>query len=107
MTSVHEAWDHELDRLEADLRRAEATATEANPETVRPWHTWEPPAMPGPIPADLLDRATGLLGRIETAQNALTRSLSAVQDQLGFASKVGDIAPAAGERRPVYLDVSC
>lgn len=112
MGGVHEAWAHELDRLEADLHRAEASvadsrAAEGGPEAHLTWAPWEPPAMPGPIPADLVDRATGLLARFEVVRGSLSRSLSAIQGQLGFASKVGDISPAAGERRPVYLDVSC
>ncbi len=107
MSGVHEAWVRELDLLEADLHRAEAIAAEGGPEADLAWDPWEPPAMPGPIPADLVDRATALLDRFEAVRSSLSRSLSAIQGQLGFASRVGDISPAAGERRPVYLDVSC
>lgn len=103
--SVHEAWTRELDRLEAGLLLAEHVAT--GTEGDQPPTAWEPPAMPGPIPGSLVERATGLLDRLEAARESVARSLTDVQAQLGFANRVGDIAPAAAERRPVYLDVSC
>jgi len=94
-------WETELDRLELDVVRAERLAKGLSALAVDPW---DPPAIPGQMPADLAHRAQDLLDRQGRATVELARALAAAQKQVAYGERLSDAtgrAPAV----PVYLDL--
>lgn len=94
-------WETELDRLELDVIRAERLAKGLSDLSVDPWN---PPAIPGQMPADLAHRAQDLLDREERAIAELARALAAAQKQVALGERVSD-ATAPAPAGPVYLDL--
>jgi len=97
---IRAVWEIELDRLELDVVRAERLLKGLQ---ALPTDPWIPPAVPGPMPADLVTRAQDLIDRQDRATARLRDSLSAAQQQIAYADRVSDSLgrPTA----PVYLDV--
>jgi hypothetical protein len=106
--SFRAVWEAELDRLELDVVRVERLLSGADDASSavqgasgRPW---SPPAVPGPMPADLFPRARDILERQTRAEGALREALSSAQKQLAYGSRVSD-ATAPGRAQPVYVDL--
>ena len=97
---IRAVWEIELDRLELDVVRVERLLKGLQSLPTDPWI---PPAVPGPMPADLVLRAQDLIDRQDRATARLKESLSAAHQQIAYADRVtGSIGrPTA----PVYLDV--
>jgi hypothetical protein len=98
---VRAVWKTELDRLEVDVIRVERLLDKLDAVAVQPW---DPPVVPGPMPADLAVRAQDLLDRQERVTAELRRALGEAQRQLAYADRVADVVAPVGSR-PVYLDV--
>jgi hypothetical protein len=94
-------WEVELDRLEVDVIRVERLVRSLDALPLEPWN---PPPVPGQMPADLALRAEDLLDRQERAIAELRGALTEAQRQLAYADRVSDaVGPSAA--RPVYLDL--
>lgn len=94
-------WEVELDRLEIDVVRAERLLKGLDNLPTEPWN---PPLMPGQIPADLAGRAQELLDRQERATRELNGALTAAKKQIAYAARLTD-ATGRGPVGPVYLDL--
>lgn len=106
MTTVNQSyvraiWEVELDRLELDVLRAERLLKGLEALTVEPWN---PPRVPGQMPADLAVRAKELLDRQERATAALHAALESAQRQLAYGDRLAGVV-GSGPARPVYLDL--
>jgi len=95
-------WVEVLDRLEADLDLHTRLIASAGVATVE---TWLPPAITEPLPAELADRARGLLWRQEKLAEQLRSALSDLARQRAqvrtLASGPGGEPPAAA-----YVDLT-
>jgi len=98
---IRAVWECELDRLEIDVVRAERLLKSLDAIPAEPW---DPPAVPGQMPADLALRAQELLDRQERASAELASALTAAQRQFAYGERVTDVA-GGGPARPVYLDL--
>lgn len=94
-------WETEIDRLELDVIRAERLLKGL---ASMPTEPWDPPVIPGQMPADLAIRAQDLLDRQERATARLTAALTEAQRQLSYADRVTDVSGRA-VTAPVYLDL--
>jgi len=94
-------WESELDRLELDVLRIERLLKGL---ATIPGEPWDPPEVPGQMPADLAVRAEQLLDRQERAAAALQSALVAAQRQIAYGDKVTEAA-GSGPAPPVYLDL--
>lgn len=99
--ALHAVWHNELDALELDVIRAERLLKGL--ETL-PTEPWNPPPVPGAMPADLVPRAQDLLDRQAAARAALRDALTGAQRQIAFHERVSG-ATGRGASGPVYLDV--
>lgn len=101
MTDRHHLhWETVLDRLELDLLQSERKL--ANPDAPDP-EPWSAPTMPGPIPADLVDRARDILARQQEVRDKLAVAALSLRRHEDFAAKVDRAVTPTG--RPVYLDI--
>lgn len=98
---VRSIWETEIDRLELEVIRIERLLRGL---TAGPMEPWQPPAVPGPIPPDLLARATDLLERQAEARSALIHALAVAQKQIAYAQRVARISTRS-LAEPVYLDL--
>lgn len=94
-------WESEIDRLELEVIRVERLVRGL---VAAPAEPWSPPAVPAPMPTDLIPRASELLERQEVAQRALVLALAAAQKQAAYAERVVDLTGRRGTE-PVYLDL--
>lgn len=95
-------WENEIDRLELEVIRTERLIRGL---TSAPLEPWAPPAVPGPMPADLISRATELLERQEAAREALTAALADAQRQTAYAERVMQMTGRKRPSEPIYLDL--
>jgi len=98
---IRAVWQTELDRLELDVIRAERLLKGLSSIPAEPW---DPPSVPGQIPADLAARAQDLLDRQEQAMADLRSGLAAAHKQISYGDRLTD-ATGRGPSRPVYLDL--
>ena len=98
--SLRALWEAELDRLERAVRRAERVA-EGKPSA--PPEPWNPPDLPGRIPADLAERALDLLDRQDRVAAELTRALPVAQKNLAYAERLNQVTGRPANA--VYLDL--
>jgi hypothetical protein len=98
---IRAIWETEIDRLELEVIRVERLVRGL---VSAPDEPWRPPAVPGPMPHDLVPRANELMERQELAQQALVLALAEAQRQAAYADRVAEITgrPSA---EPVYLDL--
>ena len=96
----HLRWEIALDRLELDVLRAERMLE--NPERPAP-ASWDEPDL-GPIPPDLVERATELRTRQVRVLDQLTTALGSVARHHEFAARVDRATRREGAA--VFLDVS-
>ena len=74
------AWRAVLDELEAAIDRAEDVLASNGEAAVPPAFT--PPAVPGPVPAELRARAQALVDRATGIEAALAAAAAATRGQL-------------------------
>ncbi|MBO9521604.1 MAG: hypothetical protein J7518_08715 [Nocardioidaceae bacterium] len=98
---IRSIWETEIDRLELEVIRIERLLRGLHAAPAEPW---QPPAVPEPIPADLLARATDLLDRQEIARTALKDALAEAQKQVAYADRVAQVT-GRSLTEPVYLDL--
>jgi hypothetical protein len=98
---IRAVWECELDRLELDVLRTERLLAGLTSVPIEPWN---PPSVPGQMPADLAARAQDLLDRQERATVELGAALAAAQKQIAYGVRVAD-ATGPSPARPVYLDL--
>lgn len=96
----HLHWETILDRLELDVLLSERKLTDPDAPDPEPWSE---PHLPGPIPADLVDRARTLLARQQEVRDKLAVAALTVRrhEQLAVRMDLAVTPPA----RSVYLDV--
>lgn len=104
MHDDHLAWAEVLDQLERDAEMMERLAGSDAPEAGFQPAPWEPPAIRGPLPDELLDRAREVQRRQDAARAALTEALAAVRDRQRLSRRPAalPVTPA----RPAYVDIS-
>lgn len=101
MTDRHHLhWETVLDRLELDLMLAERKLT--NPDAPDP-EPWSEPHLPGPIPADLLDRARTLLSRQQEVRDRLAVAALSLRRHEQLTARVDRAVTQRASS--VYLDV--
>jgi hypothetical protein len=86
-----EDWASILDRLETEISLAFAGESSG----------WQPPADPGPIPEDLIQRATRILSAHQEAAVMLTASRATTGRHLAAIDSV----PDSTRRPPALLDL--
>ncbi|MCW2814662.1 MAG: hypothetical protein JWN84_2117 [Nocardioides sp.] len=94
------SWNIELDRLELDVMRAERALPQGDPVRT---DSWNPPAVIGPIPPALVERALGLLARQEACLEEMDRRLGGAARQQAMAAAVSR-ATGSHHSPPVYVD---
>ena len=97
----HDAWVAELDRLEVDVALAEAMLAADHLELTEP-AAWSPPAMRGPLPADLEPRARLVLERQLAVAHLLAERLTRTDRHRRYTQAVRD---TAHPEVPVYVDL--
>jgi hypothetical protein len=98
---VRSVWETEIDRLELEVIRIERLLRGLHAAPAEPW---QPPAVPGPIPDDLLARASQLLDRQAEARAELKDALAEAQRQVAYAERVANLT-GRSLTEPVYLDL--
>ena len=103
---THAAWRAALDELEALVTEADASLPAGDtgtPTPPTPPRRWTPPTGLGPLPQDLVTRASslaerqrGVIGRLEAARAAVVQHLGAVRA----------VEASHEPSRPVYLDAT-
>lgn len=97
-----EAWARALDALEADLAETnqmlDGSPDEIGPLVLRRATAWRVPHGLGPLPAELADRASGVLAAQRSTAARLARALSATR----VRARILDAG--ADRTAPVYLD---
>ena len=100
-----EAWCRALEAVELDVEAAEAlvehlhSAREDEAPVEAPAAAWTPPALPGPIPGDLADRAKRLLERQLDVSRRLADAMALARSHRRALAKLD-----ASEPPPVYVD---
>ncbi|MBG6190478.1 hypothetical protein IWX64_001418 [Arthrobacter sp. CAN_A212] len=97
---THGQWVAVLDTLERGI----ATAANAqHDDVVDASPGWHPPADPGPLPSDLVERAL----HIQAAQRSIAGQLrSAVRDNRQHHALLGAVNASTARPGAVYLDVA-
>jgi hypothetical protein len=96
-----DAWQVDLDRIELDVLRAERALQTGS--DLRTDH-WDVPSNHGPLPAELRERAVGILDRQRQVMDRIAERLGVtlrhqtVLDRVGLSSSLSNV--------PIYLDVS-
>ncbi len=97
------AWSDALAELESDIERAEAVLAAVrgggDTDAPLPGGGWTPPRVPGPIPADLVERASALLERQRETARRLSLAMTASRRHLAVVDRLAGPAP-----RPMYVD---
>lgn len=98
---IRAVWENEIDRLELEVIRVERLVRGL---VGAPHEPWRPPIVPGPMPADLVSRASELQERQDRARAELAIALADAQKQIVYADRVVEIT---GRRSsgPIYLDL--
>lgn len=98
----HDRWVDLLDRLEDDVAIAMCALDDPS---APPAHTelWAPPTDMGPLPEDLLPRASLLQRAQKSVRDRQAQALESVRQQLGA---VQSVPKDAGNNGAVYLNVT-
>ncbi|MEI5675478.1 MULTISPECIES: hypothetical protein [Nocardioides] len=97
----HDAWQVDLDRIELDVIRAERALE--NGSELRT-DAWDLPGNHGTIPAELRERAEGILARQHSVMERIAEQLGITLRHQGLLDRVG--LSSSLSNVPVYLDVS-
>jgi hypothetical protein len=93
-------WSTVLDHLEGEVLAAEQTMADGRAEEIAAWgrrtEDWVPPAMLGPVPDDLRERAMRLLQHQLAVAEALIERITQSQRQRDVAARM-----SYGRSRPV------
>jgi hypothetical protein len=100
-SEVHADWVLALDRLEVDVLLAERLVRSLDPA---PLQEWRPPLLTGPMPDDLVDRATAILRRQEAVLAALTSALDLNGRHQGLTRRIAAVLTPGP--RPAYVDAT-
>lgn len=93
-------WVAVLDTLERGIATAANAQHDDAVDAARGWH---PPADPGPLPPDLVDRAR----RIQAAQLSIAAQLrSAIRENRQHHALLGAVNASTARPGAVYLDVA-
>ena len=90
-------WSRTLDQLEDAVHRAGQ-----DPESMPA--TWQPPTDLGPLPVEMVDRATRLVAQQEEAARGISLRLGATARHQSLVAAL-DSRSARQNRPPVYIDV--
>ncbi len=96
------AWSEALAELESDVEQAEAVLAavrEGRGEEKLPTGGWTPPAVRGPIPDDLVERAQVLLERQQETVRRIALAMTASRRHLAVIDRLSGPAP-----RPMFVD---
>ena len=103
---THAAWLAALDELEAVAGRdpqLTADGTGVSGAGLGALGTWTPPAGLGPLPVELVDRASAVAG---VQRGALARLDAARKAVLAHLGAVRSVESSHEPERPVYLDAT-
>ncbi len=95
-------WQATLERLELDVLRAE-TALADDDVAALPVAAWSPPAIDGPMPEDLHDRARAVLVRQQQVMAALVGARARTNRQQQVVAHLHQ-ASVRDHTRAVYVD---
>lgn len=99
------AWESALDDLELTLEETEHLLRGGHPaQDTAPQQTWTPPALPGPLPAELADRARELLARQQDLIARASQAATNLRTNASYVDRLADTRTA--HRGPIYVDVS-
>ncbi len=98
------AWEAALDELELTLAETERLLAGEDPATV-PVAPWTPPQLDSPLPAEMVARATSLLGRQQNLAERTARAMSDTRHAMAYVARVADASGTRQPARPVYLDI--
>jgi hypothetical protein len=101
-SDFHQSWVAELTRLEVDVALAEQLLAESHHEPPA-LPEWQPPAVRGPLPADLEPRARLVLERQVAVAYLIAEKLTVTHQHRRLTQRIRD---TAGPDIPVYIDVS-
>lgn len=98
----HAAWVSALDHLDLEVNLAESLLYSPDPLALAPESLlpWSPPVLPVPLPADLIDRARGVLDRQLSVSGRLAAGITSNRRQSLLADRLGGYE----RERPVFLD---
>lgn len=103
-------WEEILDRIEADLERAEARLSDPRAvaeevDALAGIEPWAEPQPGTPLPAYLLDRARELIRRQEAVLVLLPRAQDRLRKQQAFTTRVRETTRSTGVTS-VYIDAT-
>lgn len=93
-------WEIELDRLELDVMRVERALRQD--DAVRT-DVWSVPTLPGPLPAELVDRALQLAARQDACLDEMEQRLGRAARQHAMAVAISR-ATVPDQCVPIYVD---
>jgi hypothetical protein len=96
----HLHWETVLDRLELDVMLSERQLLDPDAPGPEPWSD---PHLPGPVPADLLDRARRLVTRQQQVRDKLAVAALSLRRHETLTARVD--RAVARPARSAYLDV--
>lgn len=108
----HAAWVAALDDLEGTLAdterllRGDVPEEPAAPPGAPGATGWTPPALPCPLPADLVHRAENLLARQRLLMAEAATAVGSMKQQAGLVKRMESRAGLASGPRPVYVDLT-
>lgn len=82
----HTEWVAALERMERDLGTAERLAADPEKYAASELPMWQPPVIPGPMPAYLADRARQLVERQRSAMAALHGRAQLLRQEAAFTT---------------------
>ncbi|MGA9747996.1 MAG: hypothetical protein WBQ50_11130 [Nocardioides sp.] len=98
------AWESALDELELTLEETEHLLQGEHPDPTSTQTGWTPPVLPGPLPAELADRARELLARQQDLLLRTAQAATSARANANFVGRLADTRPSV--RSPIYVDVS-
>lgn len=98
------AWESALDDLELTLEETEHLLRGEHPPP-QDGPAWTPPALPGPLPAELADRARELLARQQDVIARTAQAAHSARTSVKMVDRLTDHTTPS-RRTSLYVDVS-
>ncbi len=98
------AWESALDDLELTLEETEHLLQGGHPDPATTPSGWTPPVLPGPLPAEMADRARELLARQQDLIVRTAQAATSARTNASFVDRLADTR--SSHRSPIYVDVS-
>jgi len=95
-------WTQVLDDFEANVAKAEAFLAASTVTLDAQVEQWSPPAAAGPLPAELHERARGLLERQRRVAANLPAVIAGMRGEGRYAQRI--LAATSHDQAPVYID---